>query len=167
MISTGAETVPLPNFMQLPQDLQHFSVPTLIVVGDSVSAKFFLAGGDAVEEVGAVSLPRESSTDNEGSFNNVDTGRSNAPEPKDEEERLHHLIHLFQEKIEELVRHHQAAEVCLVMNAELAHGVKHHLPEDVLPSITRELHRDMAKTGLEDIIRKLLQDTPPFLPKTP
>jgi hypothetical protein len=153
--------------MQLPQDLQHFSVPTLIVVGDSVGAKFFLAGGDAVEEVDAVSLPRETSSDSEGSFNNVDTGRSNAPEPKDEEERLHRLVHVYQEKIEELIRHHDAAEVCLVMNAELAHGVTHHLPGDVLPKITRELHHDMAKSGLEEIIRKLLQDTPPFLPKNP
>lgn len=153
--------------MQLPQDLQHFPVPTLIVVGNSIGAKFFLAGGDAVQEIDTVSLPRESSSDREGAFNNVDTGRSNAPEPKDEEERLHHLIHLFQDKIEALVRHHQAAEVCLIMDAELAHGVKHHLPKDVAPKITRELHHDLAKSSIIDAIRKLLQDTPPFLPKNP
>lgn len=141
--------------MQLPTNLQHFSKPTLIVVGDSVNAHFWLAGGDALQKLDGISLPRERMTDNEGGFSNTDNGSSGGAEPKVEEERLHHFVHLIQEQLEELIREHKAERIQLVMNAELAHAVMHHLPGDLQGKIEKQLHEDLMKDDIIDVLERL------------
>src|SRR5262245_53920389 len=59
--------LPFP-FMKLPGGLRHFPKPTLVVITDEQEAKFWLAGGDAIEELDPVSMPREKASDREGAF---------------------------------------------------------------------------------------------------
>lgn len=141
--------------MQLPESLQHYSKPTLIVVADSVHANFWLAGGDSLQELDGVALPRERASDDEGGFANTNNGSSGGAEPKIEEERLHHFIHLMQEQLEDLIRKHTAESVQLAMNAELAHAIVHHLPGDLQNKIGKQIHQDLVKDDILDVLERL------------
>ncbi len=79
--------------MQIPEHLQHFAEPTLLVLADHVEGKFFLAGGDAIETLDGVAAPHDAPRDQEGSF----------IQPKDDAERIHHLIHLLCDRTNALV----------------------------------------------------------------
>lgn len=141
--------------MNLPQDLQpHFVEPALIVVADHIAAKFYLAGGDAIEEVDSLSLPHERMTDNETTFTNTATGGSSGPEPKTEEERQHQFIHMMQERLEDFIREGIADHIFLAMDAELAHMIKHHLPGDMAGMIKKEVHHSVMKENILDVVKR-------------
>ena len=68
----------LSNTMNLPQDLQHFPHAALIIASDSMHAKFFLVGGDTLQELDGVALPREFRQDSEGALHRPTARESQA-----------------------------------------------------------------------------------------
>jgi protein required for attachment to host cells len=141
--------------MQLPRELQHFPEPTLLVLADHVEGKFYLLGGDAMEEVGSVAVPAEKRSDKDTSFVDSDSGRVSGPEPKDDEDRVHHLLHALVEGIETLLHKHQATRLVLIMQNDLLHGVKSHLDADATARVWKEVPQDLMKQHPLEAVRRL------------
>jgi len=141
--------------MQLPQDLQHFSVPTLIVTADHITAKFWLVGGEDIEELDGVSDPRIEKSDAETSFVNVDTRGSNAPQPKIEEQRLKQYAQLVADRVTDLLRHNNVGRVHLVADARIVHSVTEHMPNELQPLLGRSLHENLMQQNILEVLRRL------------
>ena len=90
----------------------------------------------------------------------TDSGGVSGPESKGEQEHRHQLVHLIEEHLTSLIRKHQAEAVDLVMNAELAHALTEHLPPDVTGKIQRQLHNDLMKDDIFDVLRRLRTPLP-------
>jgi len=134
--------------MQLPENLQHFPKATLILASDSVHAKFFLVGGDSLQELDGVGVPREAPQDNEGPFTfDINDGP-----------RLHDFVHQLVTKTVELTNAHGVAHIHLVMPAEVEHMLSSHLPQPVQALIGQTLHHDLMKSSPLELVERLLKD---------
>lgn len=132
--------------MKLPIDLQpHFVHSSLIIIGDSTQAKFFLAGGDELEELDGVAVPREERPDSEGKFSD---------EPNDVP-RLMQFVKMTAARTENLVREHGVAHIHLAMPAEIKHLLVRELPRDAATAVGRTLEHDLMKQDILDVIRRL------------
>lgn len=133
--------------MFLPKDLQHFSVPTLIVVANHVSASFYLVGGDAAEEVSSVGEPKIWKSDKE----------LNTEPSAEDGERVRRLVGDIGEMIERFIRSGQAERFHLVMQADLAHAVQERLDMPTAAVLVSSLPLDVGRESIIDIIRRLVK----------
>jgi hypothetical protein len=143
--------------MRLPSDLQHFPHSALIVSSDSVKAKFFLVGGDELEELDGVAVPREPRQDSEGSFTSSDGSRVAGPDSDiDDTPRLKQFVNNIAGRMADLVREHGVAHIHLAMPAEVHHLLDSHLDKDVQSKIVRIVHKDLMKESPLEIVRRIL-----------
>ncbi|MBI5654242.1 host attachment protein [Candidatus Uhrbacteria bacterium] len=143
--------------MQLPQELQKFPVATLIVTADSMQAKIYLIGGDALDEVASLAVPREKSQDNEGSFASADGSRVAGPVDEDDTPRFDSFVRQLARQTIDLTRRHKVEQLDCVMPAEVEHALADQLPSDVGTLIKRRLHKDLMKQAPVEMIRHLLE----------
>lgn len=143
--------------MQLPQELQKFQTPTLIVAADSMTAKIYLAGGDTLEQVAAVEVPREKKQDNEGSFSSADGSRVAGPVDEKDAPRLKSFVRQTASAVTSLMRMHKLEHLELIMPAEVEHALVDELPSDVDTLIRRKLHKDLMKEEPIEMVKHLLE----------
>ena len=143
--------------MRLPQHLQHFPEPTLIVLTDHVQGRFWLAHLETLEQIDQLALPHELKSDREGSFVNTDHGGSTSgPEPSDRE-HSNHWIHLMTEKIETVCQAKNIKQLDLVMRPDLLHALRAHLPQSISILIKTELGVDLMKMHILETLDRLLK----------
>lgn len=143
--------------MQLPQELQRFPVATLIVASDSETAKIYLAGGDSLEQVDAIEVPREKSQDNEGSFTSSDGSRVAGPVDEKDGPRLGTFTKKLAESVISLMRKHKLERLDLIMPAEIEHALVDRLPSDVDTLIGRKLNKNLMKEEPTEMVKRLLE----------
>lgn len=143
--------------MQLPKELQKFPASTLIVAADRTQAKIYLAGGDSLEEVRSVALPRELRQDNEGSFTSSDGSRVAGPVDETDAPRFKSFVRQTAHAVTELMRTHQIQHLDLVMPAEVQHALIDELPSDVDTLIHRTLNKDLMKELPVEMVKRLLE----------
>ncbi len=147
----------LSNTMNLPQDLQHFPHAALIIASDSMHAKFFLVGGDTLQELDGVALPREFRQDSEGAFTSSDGSRVAGPDSDiDDTPRLHHFVKQVAEQANLLCGKHEIAHVHLVMPAEIEHLFSSECAAILKEKIRFILHADLMKEHPLEIVRRVL-----------
>ncbi len=132
--------------MQLPTHLQHFPNGALIVASDTVTAKFYLADGDAIEELDGVTVPKETGQDGEGSFEFF----------PDDAPRFRAFAKKLTTRITTLEREHRIPAIHLVMPAEIEHLVTKNLPRDVATKIGKKIHRDVMKETPIEIVKRVI-----------
>jgi len=142
--------------MQLPQELQHFPHPTLIVVGDHVHAQFWLAHNENAELLNEIEMRPELKSDNEGSFVNTDNGAVNGNEPNDKE-RLKHFIKAVAEQIVKIVHGGQAQAFHLVMIKELGETVMSDLHDDVRAKASWPIEADLRYMPVVEAIGRVVK----------
>ena len=144
--------------MKLPKDLkEHFPHTALIIPSDQIVAKFFLVGGDELEELDSVALPRELRQDSEGQFTSFDGSRVGGPDADlHDTPRKKQFVKKIAERIKELVREHAVAHLHLVMLAELEHLLSKHLEPDVKEKVVHIRHCNLMKESPLEIVRKAL-----------
>ena len=143
--------------MHLLESLQHFPHPALIVTSDSVQANFFLVGGDSLEALDGISVPREMRQDSEGSFTSSDGSRVAGPDADiDDGPRLHEFVHQVIGRIDGLVTKHGIAHVHLVMPAAVEHQTYDHLEQHLKEKIVKRLHLDLMKSAPLEIVERIL-----------
>lgn len=143
--------------MQIPEALQHFPHTALLIACDSVHARFFLLGGDQLEELDAISLPREKRQDAEGAFTSADGSRVAGPSADiSDDHRLHEFIHAMIERTTELLNQQEIAHLHLVMPAEIEHAYSSHLEPHVATKILKRVHLDLANFPPLDILERLI-----------
>ncbi len=143
--------------MTLPQDLQYFIHPTLVVLGDHVQARLWLASNPTLTVVDGFSERPEFKSDREGSFVNTDHGSVSAPEPKGEQERLRHLLKDMAEHIETQARKHEVQHIHLVMKKDLMNELERHMGNEIRSKINRRLDEDLMKDDILDVLRRMRQ----------
>ncbi|MSR84889.1 hypothetical protein EXS71_00375 [Candidatus Uhrbacteria bacterium] len=143
--------------MQLPKHLQHFSEPTLIVLADHVHAQFWLVHLETLEELDQLVTPHEQKSDREGAFVNGDHGGSRSGTEPNDDERLHHFVHLMKEKIETLCRTKNIKRIDTIMRPDLAHALRAKLAHDITPFIHKELGVDLMKEHILESLDRLLR----------
>lgn len=134
--------------MQLPQELQHFEFPSLILVADHVHAQFWLAHEETLEEVDLVALPKETHSDNEG----LAIGQELS-----DENRLHQYIHMVVDRLEQIMSEGVADSLHLVMPADLAHAIIEHSSQEVQEQVGKEIHLDLMKEEPLDVVKRVLE----------
>ena len=132
--------------MNLPQDLQHFPQAALVVTADTVSAKFFIAHNEMLEELDGLTMPHERSSDNEGPWKF----------DENDAERSHAFVHAIDERINEIMAAHPVHMLHLVMPAELEHAVTSYLPTEVSSHIGKKLHVSVMKESHLDVLRRIV-----------
>lgn len=145
--------------MNIPQDLQpQFIHPTLVVAADHMFAKMFLAGGDEVEELDGVAMPRERKQDSEGFFVSRDASRHGSPDADTSDDpRLKAFTKAVAERISTLVKDQDIAHLHLVMPAEVDGLVQKHLPPDIKTKIVRVRHLDLMKEDTLTVLRRVYE----------
>lgn len=148
-------TIPTP--MQIPQALQHFAEPALIVTADHMQTRILLAFEDSLEEVERLEERPTLDTDNETSFVNVDTHGVNGPERShQDQERFRHFIQTVATRITKLVRDEDAARsLHIIAPTDVAHALRKDLPNDVADLIGKEIHADIMKEDDVQILERL------------
>ena len=119
--------------MQLPTALQHFPHATLIVSADTVHADLFLVGGDSLEYLDRIAVPREKREDAEGewfAFNGTHAAGPDSDIP--DKPRLVKFVKQLVDRIDNLVRKHEITKVHLLMPAVVSHTLTADLPGDEL-----------------------------------
>ena len=145
--------------MQLPEHLQHFPHIALLVASDSVLAKFFLLGGETLEEVDSLTVPRVKPQDNEGSIRiEGGGGVSGANSDIDDTPRLKEFIHKMVERINEIVAESGVVHIHLVMPAEIEHQLTAHLPNTLKERVVKRVHHDLVKNPPLEIVERLFKD---------
>lgn len=134
--------------MQLPEELQRFEFPSLILVADHVHAQFWLAHNDTLEEVDVISLPKDKLSDNEG--------RAIGQELSDDH-RQHEFIHMLVDRLEQIMSEGVADSLHLVMSADLANAVLDHSSTEVQEQVGKQIHADLIKHDPLDVVRRVLE----------
>ncbi|MEK7115778.1 MAG: host attachment protein [Patescibacteria group bacterium] len=133
--------------MKLPRHLQHFPQSALIVTSDTVTAKFYLAGGDSLEELDGSALPKETGQDGEGSFEFF----------PDDAPRLHAFAKQLAAHLTKLAREHTLPSIHLIMPAEVEHLVSKKLPPDVAKNVGKKIDHDVMKESPLTIVERVLK----------
>ena len=134
--------------MQLPQELQHFEFPSLILVADHVHAQFWLAHEETLEEVDLIALPKDEHSDNEGRVLGQELSDDN---------RLHQYIHLVVDRLEQIMSEGVADSLHLVMPADLAHAIVEHSSKEVQEQVGKEVHLDLMKEEPLEVVKRVLE----------
>lgn len=143
--------------MQIPESLQHFPEPALVVLADHVHARLMLAFEDSFEEVESFEMPNELKSDNEGGFYNPDTGGVSAPEARLDEERLRKYVRVLGERINQLVRdEHAATTLHLIIPADMSAMLKKELAPEAANIIGKELHANVMKEDETQILERIV-----------
>lgn len=133
--------------MQIPEALQHFPEPALIVTADHFHARLWLAFEDSMEEVESFEMPKAELSDNEGK----DMGAE-----LNDDERLKHFVHVLAERVNQLVRDEEAAmTIHLIAPADVAHPLKKALAPEAANILGKELDINVMKEDEVHILERL------------
>lgn len=142
--------------MQLPEHLHFPSRAELIVTADSIHARLYLLGGDRVEELDGVTIPREDLSDNEGSFTSSDGSRVSGPgADRDDTPRLIKFVKEVSSHIDNLVRLHGIQSIHLVMPSEVEHLMSQHVSSEAKALLGTTMHLNLMKTPINEILDQL------------
>jgi len=134
--------------MQLPQELQRFENPSLIVVADHVHAQFWLAHNDTLEEVDLIELPQDTYSDNEAIGLGLEKG---------DEHRFHEYIHMLVERLEQIMNEGVADSVHMVMDTDIANAVLDHSSTEIQEQVGKQVHADLMKEDPLEVVKRVLQ----------
>ena len=143
--------------MQLPKELQRFLDPCLIVMTDEQEAKFWIAGGDALETLDSMSLVPEKESDREGAFHTAKgyTHVGSDLSDKHDTPRKEKFAKQITERMAKLIREGHAERVRLVSPPEMMHRLEKHLPTDVKKRMDSKLDKDLMKFDVLEVLKRM------------
>ncbi len=134
--------------MQIPEALQHFAEPALIVTADHFHARLWLAFEDSMEEIESYEMPKAELSDNEG---------KEIGQEVTDEERLKRFTHALAERVSQLIRDEEAAmSVHIIAPADVAHPFKKLLAPEAANIIGKELDVNVMKEDAVQILERLV-----------
>lgn len=144
--------------MKLPRQLQRFSEPTLLVASSEEVAKFWLAGGEALEALDGVALAPEQKSDSEGAFTSYDGSRVGGPaSDKHDTPRKEKFAKQVAERVVKLLREGHATGVRLAALPEILHRIEAHLPNDVAKKVISRTEKNLMKMDETETVGAMLQ----------
>jgi hypothetical protein len=140
----------LSSYMHLPHELQHFPHPTLIVASDHFTARFFFIGGDTLEELDGLTLPKNLPNDDGSRVGGLLADVDDAP-------RLTQFVKQIAARLEEETQKHDVQTIHLVMSADVEGALHTHISATVLPHLSRIIHRDLMNEAPLEIVKRILE----------
>ena len=148
--------------MILPDNLQHFPEPNLILIGDFGKTTIHLAHEIEINNLQTIEGPEPSHQDSDSSVV-IGAGRHAKTDTKtDDGELRNKYTKELTQTITDLVDDHGIKEIQLIMPAELIRRLKDELSKDVSELITRTLDKNLTKTDLIEVLERLHEVTEPI-----
>jgi protein required for attachment to host cells len=141
--------------MQLPEHLQIFSEPSLILIGNFGKTNFYIAHEINIDLITTLEAPEISRPDSESSVVINSGRRALSDSANNEEEDRKQYSKQLARAIIDLSNNHNAQNIQLIMPQELIRRVKNEIPVDVINLIIRELDKDLVKTELKETLERL------------
>ncbi|MFA6100185.1 MAG: host attachment protein [Patescibacteria group bacterium] len=148
--------------MIIPEKLQHFVHPTLIVIGDFEHAKFYRAFEDTLDEVAALKAPEPSRPPSQGSVSPGGGRFMNPSADMDEGADRAKFTKQIVNQVETLLKEGDTIHVNLVMPAEICHRIQDELPKNSQDAVTKIIEADLVQASLVDVLERLVE-TPAML----
>ncbi|MCK9361482.1 hypothetical protein M0Q28_04635 [Patescibacteria group bacterium] len=134
--------------MQIPEALQQFPEPALIVTADHFHARLWLAFEDSMEAVESFEMPKDALSDNEGK----ELGQEIT-----DEERLKRFTHVLADRVSQLIRDEEVAMALHILApADVAHPFKKHLAPEAANILGKELDVNVMKEDEVQILERLV-----------
>ncbi len=148
--------------MQLPENLQIFSEPSLILIGNFGKTNFYLAHEIDIDLKNTVEAPETAHPDSESTVV-VNGGRRALSDAanNEEEDRKQYAKQLAQ-NITDATDDYDVGNIQMIMPQELIRRIKNELSKDTQTLIIRELDKDLVKTDLKESLTRL-SETPVHL----
>jgi len=143
--------------MIIPEKLQHFLHPTLIVLGDFEHAKLYRAFGDTVDEVATLKAPEPSRPPSQGSVSPGGGRFMNPSADMDEGADRAQFTKRIVNQIETLLKDGDIIHVNLVMPAEMCHRIQDELPENSQDAVTKLIEADLVQASMVDVLERLVE----------
>ncbi len=143
--------------MKIPSSLQRFPEPTLLIVCDSEKAKFFLAGGDSLEELDGIEVPHEIKRDREKSFSSSSGRAGGLPGNINDDSRKKRFVTLVSDRISTLIRDGHAAHIFIAAPPAIDHLLETKLPREVRSRIRARVTKDLMQVKTVDILKRFLK----------
>ena len=132
--------------MIIPEHLQHYIDPTLVLVGDFEHVIIYRAQGDTIEELITMESPEPKQTDSECPVSQIDLDRGIRREKFSKD-----LV----AELARLLRSEETLKVQIVLPAEMCRRITEDMPNDVANRIHKILKEDLAQEKLIDVLEKL------------
>lgn len=133
--------------MQIPEALQHFPEPALIVTADHFKANLWLAFEDSLEEIESFEIPKTQLSDNEG---------KEIGQELSDEERLKRFTSVLAERVNQLIRDEEAAmNLHILAPADVTSHLKKHLAPEAANILGKELDANVMKEDETHILERL------------
>lgn len=144
--------------MKLPTILQHFPEPTLLVLTDEQEAKFLLAGGDSLEHLDSIALPRERVGDKEG-MTKTPGGYISGHDLSDTHDtpRKKKFADEVADRIRSLIRQGHATSIRLISPPEMLHLIDERLPHDLQDRVLSRLPKDLMKMSDVEVLTRIFE----------
>ncbi|HEU0050498.1 MAG TPA: host attachment protein [Patescibacteria group bacterium] len=140
--------------MRLPEQIQHFIHPTLLVLADHVHAKIWFAHEDEISEIAHLTVPHELKSDNEGSF--MSSAESvGQPEQKEKQHHLNVLIKHIAEALSKELENRDVTYIDMIMPADILHPLELEFPKTTIAMINRRLEADLIKEDILQVAKRL------------
>lgn len=143
--------------MKIPEQLQHFKHPTLIVMGNFNKAAIYSAAGSDMDKLETLVAPRPGKPRREGSL--VITGQRFHDPAADQDEGADRFefVKLISQAIKTFSG--KVKYIDLVMPAEMIRRIKEEMPKAMRTKILKILEKDLMKEKLVEIVKRLEQVT--------
>lgn len=148
--------------MQLPDNLQHFAEPTLILIGDFGKTIIYKAEDININELRTIEADEPARPDSESSVA-ISKGRRTQTDSgiDDGEDRKKYAKELALE-LTDLIDDHGIKDIQLIMPTELHNRLLDNLSKDITELITRHLDKNLTKTDLVEALERLHETPAPI-----
>ena len=141
--------------MNLPENLQHFPNPTLILIGDFGKTIIYKAQDINIDELRTHEADEPAMPNSEASVA-VGAGRmANTDSGIDEGEDRKKYTNNLTQLLTDIVDDHGIKDIQLIMPPELLRRFEQELSKDIQDLISRKLDKDLTKTNLVEALERL------------
>lgn len=141
--------------MKIPNKLQKFDHPTLVIVGDFDKASLYLANDDKIEEIKKLKAPIKKVLTKTG---RVKGGGERFYGPSSDVDEGGSRLELAKNIYSEIKKLGSGIKfINLVIPTEMVRRIKGEMPKATQTKITKVIEKDLSKKKLIDVVKRLEQ----------
>ncbi|MDF1496456.1 MAG: host attachment protein [Patescibacteria group bacterium] len=148
--------------MLLPENLQNFSEPTLILIGNFGKTNIHLTDEIEINSIATIEAPNPTYEGGDSSVVVGDGRHSKTETGADDGENRKKYTKELTKTITDLVDDHGIKDIQLIMPAELIRRIEEELSNDISELITRKLDKDLTKTDFVEALERLHETMEPI-----
>ena len=148
--------------MIIPENLQAFPHPALLIISDFSGAKIYLADQTEINEIANAEAPPPSKPDSEGAIVGSGSRVMNPSPDVDQGSERNRYSKNLAEKLSDLITEHNIAELQLIMPPEMLRRLQEDLPNKDRELVTKTIDKDLMKEEMINILERLHQIPKPI-----